>query len=204
MERSCRGDANNHSHFKALFLLLEQEREVVQLPQSPSPAPSPWCVVGCSQLIPNSTTGEHPPGSHVPSPSCPSARPNKHVSKLGIQPSHLSVSSCDCHTFCLSLQRTLCKQAWERTQQWFLYIYICNIHLIITSTLLNSLNLKRGREEGISGCCGGLITFIYLSICLKYQLKVEICHRLCQELNCFVFDMHTYIQGFPALDFGGL
>lgn len=53
MERSCRGDANSHSHFKALFLLLEQEREVLRLPQSASSAPTPWSVMGCSQLIPN-------------------------------------------------------------------------------------------------------------------------------------------------------
>lgn len=51
----------------------------------------------------------------------------------------------------------------EREHNNHLYIYICNICLIITSTMLNSLPLKRGREEGISGCCGVCIVFIYLS-----------------------------------------
>lgn len=66
-------------------------------------------------------------------------------------------------------------------------LYICDIHSIITSTVLNSLNMKSGRDEGISGCCGFFIFFIYVSICLKYQLKAEISHALRWEKN-FVFN----------------
>ena len=116
----------------------------------------------------------------------------------GIQPSHLPAASCDCHMFCL--QRTLYQQAWERTLQPSIYIYLCNTHLNITRTFLSSLNMKRGREEEISGCCGVLIIFIYLSICLKYQRTVEMSHGLCQELN-WVCSWNTYFcHWFPTLD----
>lgn len=131
---------------------------------APVPFPTSQSLVCCGVL--STHTKQHRRGSSRWRDTCHGTAvlqldQNKHVFKLGIQPSHLSAASSDCHMFCL--QRKLYKQAWERTQQSLLYIYICNICLIITSTMLNSLPLKRGREEGISGCCGVCIIFIYLS-----------------------------------------
>lgn len=75
-------------------------------------------------------------------------------------------------------------------------LHIYDIHSIITSTLLNSLNMKSGREEGISGCFGFFIFFIYVPICLKYQLKAEISHALRWEKN-FVFNaLCTFTSNF--------
>lgn len=76
-----------------------------------TPFPSSKSLVKCFELIPNSIAGEGP-----------LMLDQTNMCEPATQPRHLSASSCDWHTFCL--QRRLCKEAWEKTQEWFSHVCV--------------------------------------------------------------------------------
>lgn len=164
MERSCRGDGNNCSHFQALSQLLEEERHVLGLPRSPSPPLSSWCIVGGF----SADTQQQCRGGPAGEADVVAQAPFRYTKPTPVQAGfsvHLPFSCLLWLPHVLPAEKAMQTSLKDNTTMIYMYIYmyICNIHLIITSTLLNSLNPKRGREDGISVSRGFLSSlFIYL------------------------------------------